>query len=72
MTQDNPEGSTAFLLGQIMANQTATNDKLDQLIGAQQDLNTRVTSLETDRAKTIGASGVLSVLVGALFAWWNK
>jgi hypothetical protein len=72
---DKPEGTSAFLLGQLVEGQKAMNEKLDAFINTSQkadkDHEDRLSSLEASRYKTVGAAGVLSLIASAIGAWWS-
>lgn len=73
---DNSEGSSRFLLGQVLAEQRATNARLDDFISTSRasdgEHSDRLMSLEASRYKTVGAAGVISALFGVISMWWSN
>jgi len=68
--EDKPEGSVPFLLGQIMANQKAMDEKLDGFLASQQDHEKRLDTIEHTHSRTVGAAGVVSALVAFVSSWF--
>lgn len=80
--EQNHEGSSRFLLGQLVAGQKAMDDKLDAMntkfdaisvhaLKTDDDHEERIASLEASRYRTVGAAGVISVIIGIASTWWS-